>query len=628
MKKRKYIEKTVEAIKLAYLSHSPIVWIVTPTIETANDIAVAFAEEHFGGMQVQVKTEGQVIPEPSYQKIENWMADCDWKSPKITFDWVDEYNIKGKDIVRAFQQFLNLHLSIDVFNRPIPNSILFSDKAKAEAEAKAKAEARRKYNYRQSMIIIASPASPDFGWINRYINVVYVGSLQDDEINEIIDSFMTAYEIKRPDPDSFRESLIVNFRGISEREIKEILTKCLVSEYFDSDSESSRNKILREIRLRKRQMLDGFNGLKWIPIANASPASGLGAITKWLEERKDIFSDPERKQKEGFDVPKGVLVTGIPGTGKSLMAKEAARILNLPLIAMDLGDLQEGIVGKSEEHMAAALRMVDAMAPCVLWIDEIEKAFSGANSGKSDGGVMRRMFGKFLTWMQEKQSFCLVFATSNDISELPPELFRSERFDEKFFNFMPSVDECAAIFSSCIQYHNSQYEKNNGNEQISFFEDDKEDKWGEFFKELLNKNAQKDESVDRCQLFTGADIATLVKILKFKVLCSSEIKERPIVCHDLESIAENVLDKFKSYGETNLENIASSLISLTHNNFQLASDNEVIKSLISDIKNSGTSIDANASNNQILGYDDLLKKCIRCKAQELLENKTTKKSQI
>ena len=109
---------------------------------------------------------------------------------------------------------------------------------------------------------------------------------------------------------------------------------------------------------------------------------------------------------------------------------ETAKILNLPLIAMDLGDLQEGLVGKSEEHMAAALRMVDAMAPCVLWIDEIEKAFSGVSSGRSDGGVMRRMFGKFLTWMQEKTSFCFVFATSNDISQLPPELFRSERFDE------------------------------------------------------------------------------------------------------------------------------------------------------------------------------------------------------
>ena len=136
-------------------------------------------------------------------------------------------------------------------------------------------------------------------------------------------------------------------------------------------------------------------------------------------------------------------------------------MLGLPLISLDMGELQKGIVGASEQHMVEALRMVEAMAPCVLWIDEIEKAFSGSSHDNSDGGVMRRMFGKFLTWMQEKSAPCFVFATSNDTSKLPPELFRSERFDDKFYSFMPTVDECASIFSSIIKEENKKYAKNN-----------------------------------------------------------------------------------------------------------------------------------------------------------------------
>lgn len=560
-----YIDKAVESIKLAYMSHTPIVWLVTPTMEAANDIAIAFANEHFGGTRICLPIGN--AKEFAYKSLTHWGASelSNHTSPCIYFDWRPRLNEDIKPLQSIFEEFVGLHLTLEI-----------------EEKARNIIDENRQDAYLHSMIIIASPDTPNMGWINRYIDVVYVGSLQDQEIEDTIRLFLVNNDIEIDS--SFIEQLVVNFRGVSKREMQNVLLKCLLSEYFDYNNTASRNKILREIRHLKRQMLDGFNGLKWIPIDKSSTkASGLEAITKWLEDRKDIFSDPERKQKEGFDVPKGVLVTGIPGTGKSLMAKEAARILNLPLIAMDLGDLQEGVVGKSEEHMATALRMVDAMAPCVLWIDEIEKAFSGANSGQSDGGVMRRMFGKFLTWMQEKQSFCFVFATSNDISKLPPELFRSERFDEKFYNFMPSVEECADIFVSCIKYHNQKFKNDNGNTALLFdgvFESNK------FWVDLLNESMRKKGEVkltsDGCwidgnmpvrKLFTGADISALVKLLKFEILSHREPEHKgPITKLELQNAGQKVLNDFMPYGETNLNDIAACFISLTHNRFKSASD--------------------------------------------------------
>lgn len=599
----RYIDKAVESIKLAYMSHAPIVWLVSPTLEAANDIAVAFAREHFG--DIRVASIGH--KEFAYKGLDSWGAGdpSNHMSPCIYFDWRPGLKADDESLKSIFEAFVGMHQSLEI-----------------EKSARLIIDEGRQAAYLHSMIILASTESPDMGWLNRYINVVYVGSLQDEEIESIIRNFLKRNGVAAND--SFIEQLVVNFRGVSEREIGVVLLKCLVSEYFDHSDSERQNKILQEIRGLKRQMLDGFNGLKWIPIdKNATKASGLDAITKWFNDRKDIFSDPERKQKEGFDVPKGVLVTGIPGTGKSLMAKEAARILNLPLVAMDLGDLQEGVVGKSEEHMAAALRMVDTMAPCVLWIDEIEKAFSGADSSQSDGGVMRRMFGKFLTWMQEKQSFCFVFATSNDISKLPPELFRSERFDDKFYNFMPSVDECADIFVSCVKYHNGRYKKENGNAALLFDGVlETKDFWAAFLNntaaskgkvELTPEGYWADGMMPVRKLFTGADISALVKLLKFDVLSNRRQGQKgPITKLELKQAEERVMDDFMPYGETNLNDIASCFITLTHNRFKSASSLKSSEAVVSfdDFKAESSTLDYSPRKFPGSPYNQTLYRCI------------------
>ena len=170
---------------------------------------------------------------------------------------------------------------------------------------------------------------------------------------------------------------------------------------------------------------------------------GLDNLKKWLLKRNNSWS--ERAKKYCIPAPKGVLVTGIPGCGKSLTAKAMSTIWQLPLLRLDLGKIFSGIVGSSEENMRKAISTVEAVAPAILWVDEIEKGLNGVSSA-NDSGVSSRIFGTFLTWMQEKTAPVFVIATANDISKLPPELLRKGRFDEIFFVDLPTLKEREEIF--------------------------------------------------------------------------------------------------------------------------------------------------------------------------------------
>ncbi|MEX2580940.1 MAG: AAA family ATPase [Verrucomicrobiales bacterium] len=151
-------------------------------------------------------------------------------------------------------------------------------------------------------------------------------------------------------------------------------------------------------------------------------------------------------------MPKGMLVLGVPGTGKSLTAKATASVFGVPLLKLDAGRHFGSLVGQSEANLRAAIATAEAIAPCVLWIDELEKAFSGAgSSGSSDGGTSARVFGTMLNWLQDKTSPVFVVATANDVSQLPPELLRKGRWDECWFVDLPDVKERAAIWDIVIE---------------------------------------------------------------------------------------------------------------------------------------------------------------------------------
>jgi ATP-dependent 26S proteasome regulatory subunit len=180
---------------------------------------------------------------------------------------------------------------------------------------------------------------------------------------------------------------------------------------------------------------------------------GLDLLKDWLLRRKDAFS--QRAISYGLPSPKGLLIIGIPGTGKSLTAKATAAVFNVPLLKLDAGKLYGGIVGQSEANLRAVINTAEATAPCCLWIDELEKGFAGSkSSGSTDGGTSARVFGSFLSWMQEKTKPVFIVATANDVSQLPPEMLRKGRFDELFFVDLPAEQEREAIWKIVVERRN------------------------------------------------------------------------------------------------------------------------------------------------------------------------------
>jgi len=185
----------------------------------------------------------------------------------------------------------------------------------------------------------------------------------------------------------------------------------------------------------------------------ANDIGGLESLKKWLEMRSLAFSSAAREF--GLPMPRGMLLVGLPGCGKSLSAKAASNILGVPLIRFDIGRVFGGLVGESEANMRLAIQTAEAVGSCVLWIDEMEKAFAGmGGSGSSDGGTGKRVFGNFITWMQEKTKPCFIIATVNNIDVLPPELLRKGRFDEIFFVGLPNEIERKAIIEIHIKKYN------------------------------------------------------------------------------------------------------------------------------------------------------------------------------
>ena len=176
-----------------------------------------------------------------------------------------------------------------------------------------------------------------------------------------------------------------------------------------------------------------------------SDIGGLDQLKDWLLRRRDAFS--RRAQEYGLPSPKGLLIVGIPGTGKSLTAKATAAVLGRPLLKLDAGKLYGSLVGQSEGNLRTVIQTAEAIAPCCLWIDELEKGLAGSrSSGSTDGGTSARVFGSLLSWMQEKRSPVFVVATANDVTQLPPELLRRGRFDDLFFVDLPDQQEREAIW--------------------------------------------------------------------------------------------------------------------------------------------------------------------------------------
>lgn len=247
------------------------------------------------------------------------------------------------------------------------------------------------------------------------------------------------------------DALVRSCQGLSMERIRRVLARAIASHgtLHPDDIEL----VLEEKRqsIRQTQILDFYPATEQI-----SDIGGLDNLKDWLLRRGGAFS--ERARQYGLPHPRGLLLAGIQGTGKSLTAKAIAHHWHLPLLRLDVGRLFAGLVGESESRTRQMIQLSEALAPCVLWIDEIDKAFSGFD-GRGDSGTTSRVFGTFITWMAEKTSPVFIVATANNIQSLPPELLRRGRFDEIFFVGLPTQDERREIFQvhlSRLRPHNLQ----------------------------------------------------------------------------------------------------------------------------------------------------------------------------
>lgn len=239
------------------------------------------------------------------------------------------------------------------------------------------------------------------------------------------------------------DELVRSCQGLSMERIRRVLARAIAThrEIQAADVEL----ILEEKRqtIRQTQILDFYP-----TTANITDIGGLDNLKDWLLRRGGAFSDQARQY--GLPHPRGLLLVGIQGTGKSLTAKAIAHHWHLPLLRLDVGRLFAGLVGESESRTRQMIQLAEALAPCILWIDEIDKAFAGLD-GRGDSGTTSRVFGTFITWMAEKTSPVFVVATANDIQALPPEMLRKGRFDEIFFVGLPTQEERKAIFTVHLQ---------------------------------------------------------------------------------------------------------------------------------------------------------------------------------
>jgi len=235
-----------------------------------------------------------------------------------------------------------------------------------------------------------------------------------------------------------RERVLRAAQGLTASEAENVFAKSLVeTRRLDLDVIISEKKQL----IRKSQVLEYYDNVE-----DMACVGGMRELKTWLRKRGLAFS--ERARQFGLPEPRGLLLLGVQGGGKSLVAKSVAGLWKLPLLRLDMAKVFSEMVGASEQNIRVALRLAESVSPCVLWLDELEKGIAGlGSSDRSDAGTAARVFGSFLVWMQEKTVPVFVIATSNDISSLPPELLRKGRFDEIFFVDLPNMQERHEIWA-------------------------------------------------------------------------------------------------------------------------------------------------------------------------------------
>lgn len=364
-------------------------------------------------------------------------------------------------------------------------------------------------------IIIAITTKPVWSQLQRLGMAVSLDMPSEEEMFQIIREAIEPYQRDIPiewDLNDYKEAATI-LTGVSRIEAQNVIASLIANRTIKKSD-------MIELRYAKDSMFSNISGLERIDITGEElSVGGLGGLKLWLEEKRRLLS-AEKKEKlreRKIPAPRGILLVGVPGCGKSLSAKAIAATWQMPLYRLDFATVQGMYVGQSEGRLKEALSTAEHVSPCVLWIDEIEKGLSGAQGG-GDGGVSTRMVGQFLFWLQECRKPVFVVATANDVSKLPPELLRRGRFDELFFVDLPTNEERKEIIDLYIK---------------------------RFLRTEINNDLMS-ELVNHSEGFAGADLESAVREVGYKVIVNEHLE---ISDELLKSSFQNVVPLSKTSPE-------------------------------------------------------------------------------
>ena len=340
-------------------------------------------------------------------------------------------------------------------------------------------------------VVIVLTNNPIWNQLQRLGMTIKVALPNEDEMYAIIKEYIDDYRNEIPiewDNSDIREAASM-LAGVTRIEAENVIAALIANRCI-------RKSDMDEIRFAKDRLFSDISGLEKIDVDDSvKHVGGLEGLRKWLKEKKELLTPEKRDEMKarGLQSPRGILLVGVPGCGKSLSAKSIAVNWRLPLYRLDFATVQGSYVGQSEQQLKDALTTAENVSPCVLWIDEIEKGLSGAGSS-NDGGVSTRMVGQFLFWLQECKKQVFVVATANDVSLLPSELLRRGRFDELFFVDLPTAEERREI----LELYRKKYLKL------------------DFSEALLT------QLVDITDGFTGADLESTIRELAYHMVANNK----------------------------------------------------------------------------------------------------------
>jgi SpoVK/Ycf46/Vps4 family AAA+-type ATPase len=407
-----------EELSILIKAQYPLIYLVTAEEERAERAIAKIAEQSKPIRRMYTWTVTRGIVEQGEQ---NNSTQHNTVSPEAAIEWV----------IRQKEPGLFVFKDIHPFIEAMGNAVVIRWLRDAIA----------RFKETEKTIVLMSPVQQIPIELEKEVVVLDFPMPNMGELNQVLSRQLDSNRQRKISTQT-REKLLKAALGLTKDEAEKVYRKAQVTAGRLTEAEV-------EIVLSEKKQLIRRNGiLEYIEDDETiESVGGLEELKRWLKQRSNAFS--ERAREYGLPQPKGMLILGVPGCGKSMIAKTTAHLWGLPLLRLDIGRVYDGsMVGRSEANLRSALKTAESISPVILFIDELDKAFAGgAGSADSDGGTSSRIFGSFLTWMQEKTSPVFVMATANRVERLPGEFLRKGRFDEIFFVDLPNNEERQDIFN-------------------------------------------------------------------------------------------------------------------------------------------------------------------------------------